>query len=155
MFLRAASIISVADRGGEAPCDSAVLAHDERHLRRRKIGLMRGERLLVDFPEPLALGQGDLLVLDDGRFVEVVASEQELYDIRARDPRHLAELAWHIGNRHLPAAIEVDRILIERDHVIKAMLERLGATVAEVVERFEPARGAYSGHGHHHGHEHG
>jgi urease accessory protein len=149
MFLRAASIVRAADRGGEAPYDAAILAHDERHLRRRKIGLMSGDRLLVDLPDPLALAQGDLLVLDDGRFVEVVASGQELYDIRARDPRHLAELAWHIGNRHLPAAIEVDRILIERDQVIRAMLERLGATVVEVVEPFEPARGAYSGHGRH------
>lgn len=154
MFLRAASIVPAADRGGEAPYDAAILAHDERHLRRRKIGLTRGERLLVDFPEPLALGQGDLLALDDGRFVEVVASEQELYEIRARDARHLTELAWHLGNRHLPAAIEAERILIERDHVIRAMVERLGATVTEVVEPFEPARGAYSGHGHH-GHSHG
>ena len=42
-----------------------------------------------------------------------------------------------------------------RDHVIKAMLEGLGATVTEVVEPFEPARGAYSGHGGHQGHSHG
>ena len=78
---------------------------------------------------------------------------------------HLAELAWHIGNRHLAAAIEADRILILRDHVIKAMLEGLGATVTDVVEPFTPVRGAYSGHGRtimaithghdHHDHEHG
>jgi urease accessory protein len=155
LFLRAASVVRAADRGGQAPYDAAILPHDERHLRRRKIALARGERLLVDFAEPLALAQGDLLALDDGRFVEVVAASQQLYDIRARDPRHLTELAWHIGNRHLPAAIEADRILIERDHVIKSMLEGLGAAVAEVVEPFDPARGAYSGHGHHHGHAHG
>ncbi len=58
---------------------------------------------------------------------------------------HLAELAWHIGNRHLAAAIEADRILILRDHVIKAMLEGLGATVTDIVEPFTPVRGAYSG----------
>jgi urease accessory protein len=155
LFLRATSIIRAADRAGQTPADTAVLAHDERHLRRRKIGLVGGERLLVDFPEPLALEQADLLALDDGRFVEVVAPAQKLHAIRARDSRHLVELAWHIGNRHLPAAIEPERILIERDHVIKAMLEGLGATVTEVVEPFEPARGAYSGHGGHQGHSHG
>ena len=47
-----------------------------------------------------------------------------------------------------------DRILILRDHVIKAMLEGLGAKVTEVVEPFSPVRGAYSGHGHDHHHEH-
>jgi urease accessory protein len=153
LFLRAATVIRAPDRKGQTPFDVAVLAHDERHLRRKKIDLRQGERLLVDFPEALALGQGDLLPLDDGRFVEVVAPREKLYDIRARDARHLTELAWHIGNRHLPAAIEAGRILIQRDHVIKAMLEGLGATVTDVDEPFEPARGAYSGHGHLHSHE--
>ena len=153
MFLRAATIVRAAERSCEIPFDVAVLAHDERHLRRRKIDMRQGERLLVDFPDALALGQGDLLALDDGRFVEILAPEEKLYDIRARDARHLTELAWHIGNRHLPAAVEKGRILIQRDHVIKAMLEGLGATVTDVAEAFEPVRGAYSGH-QAHGHDH-
>ena len=72
-------------------------------------------------------------------------SDEPLYDIRPRDPLHLIELAWHLGNRHLPAEIRQDRILILRDPVIKAMLEGLGATVAEVTEPFQPMRGAYHG----------
>lgn len=83
-----------------------------------------------------------------------VAAPEEVYDIRARDAVHLTELAWHIGNRHLAAAIEAHRILILRDHVIKAMLEGLGATVSEVSQPFSPVRGAYSGHGHDHSHDH-
>jgi urease accessory protein len=109
--------------------------------------------VLVDLPEPVTLGDGDRLVLEDGRHVEIGAAPEELYDIRARDAVHLAELAWHIGNRHLAAAIYPDRILILRDHVIRAMLEGLGATVIDVVEPFSPVRGAYSGHGHDHGHD--
>jgi urease accessory protein len=88
---------------------------------------------------------------------------EPLYEIFGRDAVHLMELAWHIGNRHLAAAIEPTRILILRDHVIKAMLDGLGARVEEIVDQFNPVRGAYSGnreHGHdddnrghrHHGH---
>lgn len=138
--------------GVPEPFDVAVLPHDERHLRRRVLELAGGERILVDLPEPVTLGTGDSLVLDDGRHVGIVAAEEEVYDIRPRDAVHLAELAWHIGNRHLAAAIEPDRILILRDHVIRAMLEGLGASVTDTVEPFEPLRGAYSGHG---GHDHG
>jgi urease accessory protein len=156
-MLRAVSV----ERAGEvdphspAPFDVAVLEHDERHLRRRVLILSRGERVLVDFPEPLVLADNDVLVLDDGRRAGIVAAEEELLDVRARDAVHLAELAWHIGNRHLAAAIHADRILILRDHVIKAMLQGLGAEVAEVRAPFTPLRGAYSGgpgHTHHHGH---
>jgi urease accessory protein len=155
-FPRAVSVLS-AGAAAAAAFDRAVLAHDERHLRRRAIETAGGERVLVDLPEPVALNSGDRLVLEDGRQLEIVAAPEEVYDIRARDAVHLTELAWHIGNRHLAAAIEPNRILILRDHVIKAMLEGLGATVSEVSEPFSPVRGAYSGHDHahdHHGHDH-
>lgn len=157
-FPRAVSVLAAGAAGAPAPYDKAVLAHDERHLRRRAIETAAGDKVLVDLPEPVALGNGDRLVLEDGRQLEIIAAPEEVYDIRARDAVHLAELAWHIGNRHLAASIEADRILILRDHVIKAMLEGLGARVSEVSQPFSPVRGAYSGHGHdhgHHDHDHG
>ncbi|RUU86090.1 MAG: urease accessory protein UreE [Mesorhizobium sp.] len=156
-FPRAVSVLSAGNAGTTLPSGRAILAHDERHLRRRAIELADGSKVLVDLPEPVALNDGDRLVLEDGGHVEIIAAPEEVYDIRARDGVHLAELAWHIGNRHLAASIEAGRILILRDHVIKAMLEGLGATVADVSEPFKPVRGAYSGHGgqsHDHGHAH-
>jgi urease accessory protein len=155
-FPRATSVAAADAAPGEI-AGRAVLPHDERHLRRRAIELADGGKVLVDLPEAVTLGDGDRLVLEDGRHIEIIAAPEELYDIRARDSVHLAELAWHIGNRHLAAVIEAGRILILRDHVIKAMLEGLGATVTDVVEAFSPVRGAYAGHGHSHDHhrEHG
>ncbi|MBE1707645.1 MULTISPECIES: urease accessory protein UreE [Mesorhizobium] len=152
-FPRAVSVLAAGEAGAAPAFAKAVLAHDERHLRRRAVELSDGSKVLVDLPEPVALNDGDRLVLEDGRHVEIIAAPEEVYDIRARDGVHLTELAWHIGNRHLAAGIEADRIVILRDHVIKAMLEGLGATVREVSEPFKPVRGAYSG-GHDHGHAH-
>ncbi|TPK09421.1 urease accessory protein UreE [Mesorhizobium sp. B2-5-9] len=152
-FPRAVSVLPAGTAATTAPSGRAVLAHDERHLRRRAIELADGGKVLVDLPEPVALNDGDRLVLEDGGHIEIIAAPEEVYDIRARDAVHLAELAWHIGNRHLAAGIEAHRILILRDHVIKAMLEGLGATVRDVSEPFKPVRGAYSG-GHDHGHAH-
>ena len=152
-FPRAVSVLRAGEAGTAAPYGRAVLAHDERHLRRRAIELADGGKVLVDLAEPVALNDGDRLVLEDGRHVEIIAAQEEVYDIRARDGVHLTELAWHIGNRHLAAGIEANRIIILRDHVIKAMLEGLGATVTEVSEPFKPVRGAYSG-GHDHGLQH-
>ncbi|MER8429095.1 urease accessory protein UreE [Mesorhizobium caraganae] len=152
-FPRAVQVLPAGNAGTTPPSGRAVLPHDERHLRRRAIELADGSKVLVDLPEPVTLNDGDRLVLEDGRHVEITAASEEVYDIRARDAVHLTELAWHIGNRHLAAAIEPGRILILRDHVIKAMLEGLGATVRDVSEPFKPVRGAYSG-GHDHGHAH-
>jgi len=152
--MRAIRHLKHADRS-TAAFDRVVLAHDERHLRRKLLRLGGGEEILVDLPEAVMLAHGDALVLEDGRQAEVLAAEEELYAVTARDPLHLVELAWHLGNRHLPAQIEPARILIQRDRVIRDMLCGLGAGVSEVVERFQPVRGAYHAHGEHGRHAHG
>ena len=137
-----------AESLGDAPFDIVVLDADERHIRRKRITLAHGEDILIDFDRPVHLAQGDRLVLEDGRVAEVVAAPEELMEVRARDQRHLVELAWHIGNRHLPAQICNDRILLRRDRIIRSMLEHLGATVSDVTEPFTPEHGAYHAHDH-------
>ena len=153
-FPRAVSVATAGSASG-AVAGKAVLPHDERHLRRRAIELADGGKVLVDLPEPVTLSYGDRLVLEDGREIEIAAAPEELYDIRARDAAHLAELAWRIGTRRLAVAIEADRILTLRNHGIKAMLEGLGATVTDVVAPFTPLSDADTGHAHGHDHEHG
>lgn len=136
------------------PIDVVTLTHDERHLRRKLLHMAHDDVVMLDLKEPIVLEHGDLLELEHGAgHVEVIAAEEPLLEIRARDAVHQIEIAWHLGNRHLAAQIEERRILIERDHVIKAMLEGLGATVTEVVEPFSPVHGAYHSHGSH-GHDH-
>jgi urease accessory protein len=138
----------------ETPWQSVVLEAAERHLRRKLIVLPRDEEVLVDFEKPVKLEHGDCLVLDNGKLVQIVAGEEELTQVKGRDPNHLSVLAWHIGNRHLEAQIEIDRILIRRDHVIAHMLEHLGAKITDVRETFSPEHGAYHSHDVGDGHEH-
>lgn len=154
-MLRVIAVQHESNEPDQAPAVSLgtiVLAHDERHLRRRTLTLLNGAKVLLDFPEPVVLASGDRLLLEDGTAVDIEAAEEALYAVIPRDPIHLVELAWHIGNRHLAAAIYPERILILRDHVIKAMLEGLGATVSDIMAPFTPVRGAYSGAGHNSGH---
>jgi urease accessory protein len=154
-FPRAATVLRAGEKH-EAPAAGRVaLAHDERRLRRRALPLAEGGRILADFAEPTDLASGDRLVLDDGRQIEITAAEEEVLEVRGRDGAHLAELAWHIGERHLAAAVSDGRILIERDADAKAALEALGATVRETAAPFEPLRTTvHHDHGHHHGHDH-
>ena len=147
MTARAVSVIRAAAAQG-SPSQSVVLDSQGRHLRRKLITLANGATVLADFEMPVKLEHGDCLVLDTGGLVRVVAAEEKLTEVRGHDARHLAALAWHIGNRHLDAQIERDRILIRHDHVIARMLEQLGARVADVREKFSPEHGAYHAHEH-------
>jgi urease accessory protein len=145
--LRASSFIRAA-LATSNPFDIVVLDAQARHIRRKLITCRRGDNVLVDLAKPVRLENGDCLVLEDGRFIEVIAAEEDLTEVRGRDAVHLAQLAWHIGNRHLEAQIEAERILIRHDPVIAHMLEHQGATVRNVSEAFQPEHGAYHSHEH-------
>lgn len=133
---------------GRTPIDTITLAHDERRLRRKLLVGTQGTEVMVDFPTTTTLDHNGALELDNGELVGVIAAQEPLYEIRARDDGHLLRLAWHIGNRHTPAQLEPGRILIKRDHVLKTMLEGLGATVTNVTEPFFAEHGAYHSHAH-------
>ncbi len=175
-MIRATTVRAHSDWGGNA-ADCVVLDFDERHRRRVAMTGTRGLAFLLDLPEAVALRGGDALVLEDGRLVEVVAAPETLIEVRGRDPGGLVRLAWHIGNRHIPAQITARAIRIRGDHVIEAMLRKLGAALAEIEAPFDPEGGAYAasssaedqGHAHdphygrghehaghdHHAHDHG
>lgn len=144
------------------PLATITLDETARHRRRMVMTSDRMEngstlQFLLDLPQAVLLRQGNGLVLEDGNVIEVRARAEPLYEVSAQSSKDLLILAWHIGNRHLAADIAETCILLRRDHVIKAMLEGLGATVREVSGPFNPEGGAYSGgfHGHDHGHDHG
>jgi urease accessory protein len=113
----------------------------------------RGTTVLLDLPHAVALRDGDGLVLDDGALVRVVGKAEPLYEIAAAGAAELARLAWHLGNRHTEVQVVGGRLRIRRDHVLKEMLELLGAQVTEVDASFDPEAGAYASQSHF-GHDH-
>ena len=114
-----------------------------------------GLDFLLDLVEPIVLHTGDGLRLEEGGYVEVRAAEEDLVEVKGRDAASFVRIAWHLGNRHLPAQIAADRILIRDDHVIIDMLRGLGAEVRRVKAPFDPEGGAYGQHNHDLGHRHG
>jgi urease accessory protein len=132
--------------------DTVVLEYEARHRRRVAMTGQKGVEFLLDLPEATALRDGDGLLLDDGRIVKVRAAPEGLREITG-EPALLMRVAWHLGNRHLPAELLPDRIRIRHDHVIEAMVAGLGAGIREVWAPFEPEGGAYAGHdAHDHAH---
>ena len=132
--------------------DTVVLGYDDRYRRRMAMTGTGGLDFVLDMASASVLADGDALVLTDGRLVAVKAASEPLLEITCADPVHLAKVAWHLGNRHLPTEIDGTRILIREDHVIADMVRGLGADVKHVDAPFTPEGGAYSGGGHHHHH---
>ncbi len=139
-----ANFISARGAWQAKPADTVVLDFEERHRRRTTMTGIHGLEFLLDLPEAIVLRHGDALVLEDGRLVEVVAAPEPLAEIRIGEPRDLARMAWHLGNRHLPVQILANRIRIRRDPVIEEMARKLGGKIALIEGPFEPEGGAYA-----------
>lgn len=138
------------------PADTVTLDYDQRHRRRLAMKGAKGTEFLLDLAEAVPLRDGDGLVLDDQRVIAVVAADEPLAEIFSHTRTEMLRVAWHLGNRHLPAQLQPNRIRIRRDHVIEEMVAGLGAHVVHIDAPFDPEGGAYAGGGHHHhdGHEH-
>jgi len=155
-MLRVASIKCKGEWEARSALDRVVLDADDRHRRRIVLTGERGTNFLLDLPKPVALRDGDGLVLDDGSIILVAGTPEHLVEISTHTPLDTVRLAWHLGNRHTDVQIAGDRIRIRRDHVLEEMLRGLGAQLHLLEAPFDPERGApQSGHHHHHGHGHG
>ena len=153
-MLRAQTILTDGAWDRATARDAITLSFDDRFRRRMALTSDGGLGFLLDLPEARHLRHGDGLRLDDGSIVEVRAAAEDLVEISADGAGRLARIAWHLGNRHLPAEIGANRILIRDDHVIVDMLIGLGAQVRRVRAPFNPEGGAYGQHNHDHRHPH-
>ena len=159
-MIRATSIIRREAIDEDRIVDIITLDHGDRHRRRIVLHADGGTAFLLDLERADVLEDGDAIRLDSGWLVQVRAASEKLIEVRTSDILDLLTLAWHIGNRHVPAEITRDAIYIAYDHVLLDMLKGLGARTALVERPFRPVRGAYhhhehDGHSHHHPHPHG
>jgi urease accessory protein len=134
--------------------DFIVLDAQDRHRRRVVFVGEHGATYLLDLPKPILLRDGDGLQLEDGSVVRVTGKPEPLVEISAGNPRELARISWHIGNRHTDVQLVGDKVRLRRDHVLEEMLRGLGATFAFIEAPFDPESGAYD-QGHAHSHERG
>lgn len=121
-----------------------------------------GRHVGVFLPRGSVVRGGDALVAEDGTLLRVLAAPQPVLVVRAcpthGSPFDLLRAAYHLGNRHVPLALQPDHLVLEPDHVLAQMLRQMHLVVEEAQAGFEPESGAYAashgGHGHAHAHEH-
>src|SRR5690242_6737737 len=145
-------VAGIADAGTwdrARAADRVVLGADDRLRRRIVLTTEKGDRLLLDFPEPTILRDGDGLVLEDGSVVVVAGQAELLVEISARSPADFVRLAWHIGNRHTDIQFTDKSFRIRRDHVLEEMVKGLGASMTPLDAPFDPEPAAPHAHHHH------
>src|SRR5438045_8555154 len=152
-MLRVVRVVQSANNSARQ-VDSLVLKPDERRLQSGHFTGVNGTQIGMMLPEPVVLRNGDALELDDGSIVDVVIEPEPLIEIRGNDLTHLARLAWHLGDRHVPVQIFANRLRMRPDTALEKMLNAVGARLAQIEAPFDPGGGAYAHHAHSHEHSH-
>jgi len=156
---RASRVIAVAHRHARPVVDTVILDYAQRSAQKITVTGVKGGIIEIDLHEHVRLRTDDLLLLDDGTLVEVVAAPEPLIEARVADVAALARLAWHLGDRHVSVQVLANRIRAQRDPAIETLLKSLGAKLTMIEAPFEPEGGAYASsyphaHDHAHGHHH-
>jgi urease accessory protein len=152
---RASRVLVAAERRNRPVVDTVILDYAQRSTQKTTVTGVKGGVIEIVLNEPVRLRTDDLLVLDNGELVEVVAAPEPLVEARAGDVAGLSRLAWHLGDRHVAVQVLPNRIRARREPATEALLKSLGAKIAMIEAPFEPEGGAYeSSHRHDHGHAH-
>ena len=112
---RATSVLAAADRHDRPVIDTVILDYAQRSAQKITVTGVKGGAFEIDLHQPARLRTDDLLVLEDGGLVEVVAAPEPLIEARAADVAALSRLAWHLGDRHVPVQVLPNRIRARRD----------------------------------------
>ncbi len=154
---RAARVIAAADSRERPVTDTLILDYAQRSAGAFSATGLKGGTFDLALDKPGRLRTDDLLELDDGTLLEVVAAAEPLIEARAADLSGLMRLAWHLGDRHVPVQVLPNRVRLRREATLESLLRTLGAKLTMIDAPFEPEGGAYAGshgHGHHHDHDH-
>lgn len=141
--------------------ETVSLCYDDRKRGRLKIKTDAGVDAGIQIERGQVLRHGTVLTNDEGQFLTVLASNEQVSTAKIEDATLFARGCYHLGNRHVPLQIGEGFLRYQEDYVLDDMLHGLGIHVHHEAAPFEPENGAYStghgssgeGHGHHHHHD--
>ena len=118
------------------------LGFDER-TKSRIIATSEGQEVMVLLPRGEHLHDGDVLISEEQQLLQISFKPEALCQVVSEEPHKLAQVAYHLGNRHVALEIQKNLVRFQPDHVLEEMLQQLGFAVSHIESVFYPEAGAY------------
>ena len=117
----------VADdlRGKEQ--DKLVLTWEQRRWMRGRFTTERGRKIGIALPTGTIVAAGAILYVGADWYLKIEAATEAVLEIRPSDCAEAVKIAFEVGNRHFPLALEDGKILVPEDKSMIRLMERLGA----------------------------
>jgi urease accessory protein len=143
--------------------DTLCLTWEERRWTRKRVVTTAGREVGLALPTASLLRPGDIVAVEADWYLEIEGRPEPVLAVTPRTTDEAIRVAFDVGNRHFPLAIDGDDLLVPDDTAMEQLLTRLGVVWRRRAAIFAPLGGgaakehgtrALDGHGHAHTHHH-
>ena len=131
---------------GRVP-DPVVVTWEQRRWTRGRLTTAGGRELCIALETGTILQPGSILCVGPDWYAVVEAAEEPTLAITPCNSTEALSVAYEVGNRHFPLAIEGGELLVPDDPAMVQLLERLGVAWERRNAVFAPM-GIGQGHEH-------
>jgi urease accessory protein len=107
--------------------DKLVLAWEQRRWMRGRFTTARGRKIGVALPTGTTLEPDTILWVAPDWYLRVEAATEPLLEIHPSGYDEAVKIAFEVGNRHFPLAMQESKILVPDDAAMVRLMDRLGA----------------------------
>jgi len=118
--------------------DKLILTWEQRRWMRGRFTTLRGRKIGIALPTGTTLAHGEILYVGAEWYLKIEAAIEPVLEICPSDYNEAVKIAFEVGNRHFPLALEERKILVPDDKVMVRLMERLGAPWERRQAIFDP-----------------
>jgi urease accessory protein len=118
--------------------DTLPLTWEERRWSRKRVTTAGGREVALALPTGTVLEPGAVILVEADWYVTVEGRPEPVLAVTPRDCAEAVRIAFDIGNRHFPLALDAERLLVPDDSAMEQLLSRLGARWERRQAVFEP-----------------
>ena len=125
MVERIPDAVALEQLAGREP-DPVVMTWEQRRWTRGRLTTSGGRELCIALETGTVLQPGSVLCLGQDWYAVVEAAQEPTLAITPCNSTQALRVAYEVGNRHFPLAIEGGDLLVPDDPAMLQLLERLG-----------------------------
>ncbi len=118
--------------------DKLVLTWEQRRWMRGRFTTARGRKIGIALPTGTTPAPGTILYIGADWYLKIDAAIESVLEIFPTDYNAAVKIAFEVGNRHFPLALEASKILVPDDKAMVRLMDRLGAPWERRQAIFDP-----------------
>jgi urease accessory protein len=118
--------------------DKLVLGWEQRRWMRGRFTTERGRKIGIALPTGTMIAPGSILHVGHDWYLRMEAAIEPVLEIVPSDSAEAVKIAFEVGNRHFPLALDENKILVADDKTMMRLMERLGVPFRRRQAVFDP-----------------